>query len=58
MYQTKKHHLIRDIDDMFMKELTSIVNYESEMVIFIDNDQNSIPNSVCVYSFTKRDSLG
>ena len=46
------------IDDMFMKELTSIVNYESEMVIFIDIDQNSIPNSLCVYSFTKRDLLG
>ena len=55
MSQTKKHHLIRD---MFMKELASIVNGESEMVIFIDIDQNSIPNSLCAYSFTKRDLLG
>ena len=62
MSQTKKHHLIREsfisIDNMFMNEIVSIVNAESEMVIFIDIDQNSIPNSVCVYSFTKRDLLG
>ena len=58
MSQTEKHHLIRDIDDMFIKELTSILNFESEMVIFIDINQNSIPNRLCVYSFTKRDLLG
>ena len=60
MSQTKKHHLIRDnsIDNMFMKELASIINGESEKVIFIDIDQNSIPNSLCVYGFTKRDLLG
>ena len=53
MSKTKKHHLIDDgvsnfvhnrhIDNMFKKELASIVNGESIEVIFIDDDLNSLP---------------
>ena len=46
------------IDNIFMKELDGMVNSESTKVIFIDDDQNSVPNGLCVYSFRKRDLLG
>ena len=68
MSKTKKHHLIHDsvsnfvhnrhIDNMFKKELASIVTGESIEVIFIDEDQNSLPHSSCVYGATERDLLG